>query len=65
MKTNEDYVPVIGRYECLVYNSKSECKSCDGFGRNSDKNVKTESCYITIEKMREEIGIGKLKINNA
>jgi len=32
-------------YKCIIYNSKKECKSCDGFGRNLDNKINTKDCY--------------------
>jgi hypothetical protein len=48
-----------GDYECLVYNSKPECKICDGFGRNLNNLAKIEECYITKIKMRTDLSLDK------
>ena len=42
-----DYTPEADEFKCLKYGSKLECKTCDGFGRNSDNNIDTENCYNT------------------
>ena len=47
-------------YGCLSYNSKPECKTCDGFGKNSDiKLEELKECYITKEQMREDLDLNK------
>jgi hypothetical protein len=52
-----EYSP--GNYECLNYNSKPQCKSCDGFGRNLDSRIETEKCYTA----KEQIDCSKHPVN--
>jgi len=48
---------------CLSYNSKLECKTCDGLGKNSDKKIEIERCYTTKNHMRNDLDL-KDNINN-
>ncbi len=38
--TNEGFA-----YKCKKYSTRLECKTCDGFGRNSNDEVDTSLCY--------------------
>jgi hypothetical protein len=53
----------IDSYECLTHNSTLKCKTCDGFGRNTEKSVCTEECYVSLNKMRLYLDISKDKNN--
>ena len=53
-------------YKCLNYKSLKQCKTCDGFARNSDEKIDVIKCYngktfmIDFKFIKEEILIKKL-----
>jgi hypothetical protein len=57
MADKGDYIPEMEIYRCIKYGSRLECKTCDGFGRNSDEKVNTENCYNTKESVSKIIQI--------
>jgi hypothetical protein len=43
------------RYKCVNYSEYSpECKTCDNYGRNTDKGINTNQCYGTKELIFED-----------
>jgi hypothetical protein len=44
---------------CLYNNSKPECKACDGFGKDLDKDTEVKKCYTTKEQIEENLGLKK------
>ena len=37
---------MIESYVCRNYQSKANCTTCEGCGRNSDDKIETKSCYF-------------------
>jgi hypothetical protein len=47
MTAKEDYTSPTSEYQCINYDCKLECKSCDSYGRNLEKTVNTQKCYMS------------------
>ncbi len=59
MTNKEESFSSIENYGCLVYTSKLECKTCNGFGRNTDKSVNVKECYLTRNQVKEYLDLNK------
>ncbi len=44
-------------YGCLIYNSKSECKNCNGFGIDLNHGKTVRNCYTSLEQIKEYLGL--------
>lgn len=64
MDEKENITHIIYHQGCLYYNSRPECKNCDGFGKNLDKKINTLECYTTKEQMEDYLGVKKFSFNN-
>ncbi len=56
---------LIGEHECLVYNSKVECKTCNGRGRDTTNREEIKPCYITLNLMENYLGMNGKRITKA
>ena len=50
-------------YKCIRYKERKTCDTCDGFGRNLDKKVNADDCYIS-RKLKDSLNEDKVEINN-
>lgn len=48
---------LIGEHECLVYNSREYCKTCNGMGRDVTNRREIKECYVTLNLMGKYLGV--------
>lgn len=41
-------------YKCRNYLTKIECKTCDGFGRNTNEKINIRECYVSNAEIQDE-----------